>query len=149
LIALLAVNALAQDTAEYGSVTAKMGTSAAAVKPSLPPATPQKQPAAIHLPLRTLEGVEATNRRALEESAGEDAGTLLLRSLPSGARIWVNGEYVGQAPLLLTLAPGNYRVEMRGEQTEITQRRVNVLPGKSQQLALALSPRYPAHVRLR
>ena len=92
---------------------------------------------------------EETNRQALEERAGRDAGKLLLRSRPSGAQVRVDGKRVGRTPLLLILAPGSYRVEMRGARMELGQQQVDLLPRESRKVVLSLAPRYPARLSLR
>ncbi len=146
-------SAWAQAAAEYAAATAKTGAAgtqaASAAKKVVFPSPPQKDPQFQHLVARTAEPIDETNRRALEKHAGKDAGKLLLRSVPNGAQVWIDGELVGSTPLLLILAPGNYRVEMRGPQMEFGQRKVDLLPQEKREFVLALEQRYPAHVRLR
>ena len=92
---------------------------------------------------------EETNRKTLEERAGKDAAKLLLRSVPTGARVYVNELFVGQTPLLLILPPGKYKVQMRGERQELGERLVGLLPNDTQNLTIPLTPRYPARISVR
>jgi PEGA domain len=90
--------------------------------------------------------VEMQNRRALEQRAGGQAGKMLLRSVPSRARIFVDGAFVGRTPLLLLVAPGQYDVQMRGEQEQLGERTVTMAAGGTEQIALTLAPHYPTQV---
>ena len=92
---------------------------------------------------------EETNRKTLEGRAGKDAAKLLLRSVPSGARVYVNELFVGQSPLLLILPPGKYKVQMRGERQELGERLVGLLANDTQNLTIPLTPRYPARISVR
>jgi hypothetical protein len=92
---------------------------------------------------------EEVNRKALEDQAGSDAGKLLMRSWPSGAQIFINGAFVGHTPLLLMVAPGKYRVEMRGEHDDIAQRTLGLLANDTQEVTLKLTARYPARISTR
>lgn len=90
---------------------------------------------------------EEVNRKALEADAGPDAGKLLLRSKPAGAQVFINGNYVGKAPMLLIVPPGNYKVEMRGGRLETGTKSVGLLANQTQEVALTLRQLYPAEVQ--
>src|SRR3972149_6461741 len=94
-----------------------------------------------------LSSLVAVGTAAAEE-AGKDAGTLLLRSVPNKARVWVDGKPVGNTPLLLILPPGGYKVEMRGERLEFAQRQGNLLPKEKREVVFPLKLRYPTQVLL-
>ena len=103
-----------------------------------------------HLPARNGEPVEVMNRRELERQAGRDAGKLLIRSSSSAEAIaWINGKLVGSTPLLMLLAPGQYKVELRGARSEFAQGNVDLLPNETRELVMELEQRYPSQVRLR
>ncbi len=70
---------------------------------------------------------EEVNRKALEQRAGRDAAKLSLQSVPDGAMIYIDKILVGHAPLQLMVAPGEYKVEMRGPHGELSERLVGVL----------------------
>lgn len=89
---------------------------------------------------------DEVNRRALEPHPGSTGGELLLRSVPDGAQVFVDGAFVGRTPLLLIVAPGKYKIRMRGPRDSIGERTVELAAKESQQIALTLTPRYPDHV---
>ena len=89
---------------------------------------------------------EETNRKALEATAGKDAGKLLLRATPVEAQIWVNGKIVGKTPMLMVLAPGKYQIEMRGSRGQTGKSSVALLPRETRELAVKLDSLYPARV---
>ncbi len=143
----------AQSTAEYaGATSASAGVSAKkyTAEISIAPTTEvQPQSKSPHLPLREGPLPEFANRRALQERAGKDAAKLLLRSEPSGAQVWIDGGFVGNSPMLLLLAPGKYRIVMRGQRQEFAERVVGLLPRETRELVLPLTLRYPTRFSLR
>jgi hypothetical protein len=107
---------------------------------------PQAKDKSAHLTVPVAPSPETVNRQALEQRAGQDAGKLLLRSVPAGAQVWIDGALIGNTPMLLIVAPGKYRVEMRGQRLEHAERAVALLPHETVELALPLVPRYPTRV---
>jgi hypothetical protein len=110
-------------------VRLKKGASDALVAPSGPPA-------------------DEVNREKFEENAGKDAGKVLLRSVPSGASIFLNHVLVGNSPLLLFLAPGRYEVDMHGPRQESGHQALSVTAKETQSVVIDLSERYPPSVSL-
>jgi hypothetical protein len=92
---------------------------------------------------------EEVNRKVLEENAGADAGKLLLRSTPGGAQVFINGAYVGKAPMLLIVPPGKYKVEMRGGRLETGSQIVGLLANQTQTVAMTLRQLYPSSVEMK
>jgi hypothetical protein len=92
---------------------------------------------------------DEANRKALEQRAGSDGGKLLLRSEPNGAQIFVDGAFVGRAPLLLIVAPGKYKIQMRGPREAFGERMVGLAAKETQEVVLTLTARYPEHVATR
>jgi hypothetical protein len=118
-------------------------TMAQAAKTSEAPA------ASTHLVAHDGPPPEEVNRKALEENAGPDAGKLLLRSTPAGAQVFINGAYVGKAPMLLIVPPGKYKVEMRGGRMETGSQIVGLLANQTQQVAMTLRQLYPSSVSMK
>lgn len=155
----------AQAAGEYAGTVSSMGSvGVGAAAPKVPDKLPAASPAQAgsnakpgakpgarfkHLPARSGEPVEVTNRKELERQAGKDAGKLLIRSAAAQANAWINGKLVGTTPLLLLLAPGQYRVELRGSRAESAQEDVDVLPNETREIVMRLEQRYPSQVRLR
>jgi hypothetical protein len=167
--------AAAQAAGEYAGAVSSMGSvGVGAAQPKVPDKLPAAAPAPTpagspaqasspaqagsaakpgskfkYLPARSGEPVDAANRKELERQAGRDAGKLLLRSGSAEATAWINGKVVGNTPLLLLLAPGQYRVELRGSRSEFAQGTVDLLPNETRELVMELEQRYPSQVRLR
>jgi PEGA domain-containing protein len=108
---------------------------------------PDKQPGVM---AGTQGSLEDANRRALEQSAGQNAATLSLKSVPAKAVVRIDGKPVGQTPLLMSLAPGTYKVEMEGPRMEFGKQRLDLNPKETREIELRLSaaPRYPSQIRL-
>ena len=154
-IALLAVSVLlgtglasAQAVAEYGGIKSGVAGGAAA-KPLSVPTPKQEQGPSAHLPPRSGPAPAEVNRKALEERAGKDAGQLLLRSVPGGARVWIDGKFVGNTPMTLPLAPGKYTVEMRGKREESARGQIEIPSREKREITLSLLARYPSSIRVR
>ena len=116
--------------------------------PAVVIATPGHEPGSPHLLATTGPPAEEANRRNLEENAGRDPANILLRSSPTGAQIYVNGALVGHTPLLLSVAPGKYKVEMRDQRDDSAERTIGLMARDTQEITLVLSARYPSHVSL-
>lgn len=140
----------AQSLAEPTTMTSQSEVVAQSAKPSSPTVTnPQKQSTSPHLVERTGPPADEKNRQDFEDNAGEKAGKLLLRSEPSGAEIFINDLLVGRTPLLMVIAPGKYKIDMRGPRQETKQSIVGVMAKETQTVVVRLSQRYPASVAIR
>jgi hypothetical protein len=62
----------------------------------------------------------------------------------------IDGKPVGQTPLLISLAPGVYKIEMEGPRMEFGKQQLNLSPNETREIELPLSaaPRYPSHIEL-
>jgi hypothetical protein len=139
-------SARAQAVVEAAGATSVSAAAGSAVKSAVPsPPASEDKGKSPHLLAPTVQRPEAINREVLERKAGNHPGKLLLRSSPSGAQTWVNGAFVGNAPLLLIVAPGKYQVEFRGQRMEHAVRTVDLLPDETRTVSLSLSARYPTH----
>ena len=123
------------------------GVTSAATK-AIPTTLPGPAPGNSSMYVTSRQGPPAdeTNRRALEQRAGKDAAKLLLESVPSDAAIHIDGVVVGRTPLLLIVAPGNHKVEMRGPREEFGEREVALSPNDTEELLLQLKLRYPVAI---
>src|ERR1700722_19418358 len=125
------------EAAGADSTSAVTATSAPKVLPKSLPSL-AKDGSSPSLPVSQGPSPDLTNRRNLEQRAGKDAAKLLLQSVPSEALISIDGSCVGRTPLLLIVPPGEYKVEMRGQQREIVERLVELQPSETQQISLTL-----------
>jgi len=130
---------------EPNALPSSSGFAARLYKPATPdPTIPSKQDVSPHLVAPAGPQQDEVNRRDFEGNAGINAGKMLLRSLPSGAQIFINDLFVGQTPLLLSIAPGKYKIEMRGPRQELGHSVEIVVPKETHTTLLNLSQRYPA-----
>lgn len=162
LVALGAACAFPQAAAEYGSTTSGIAGSLSRINlmnkvafPSGPKETPTvilSQPTTTggtkFIKDSLINGSVEINRRTLEGHAGKDAGKLMLRSVPNQAYVRINGKIVGRTPLLLVIAPGQYKLAMDGTRMEHTEREVDLLPHETREYSLTLTPRYPTEVQV-
>jgi hypothetical protein len=144
LVSIGASPVRAQAAAEAAAATASSGATAASSTAVLP--KKDKSEVSPHLTASSGPPAEVANRQNFEEHAGTTPGKLMLRSSPTDAKIFINGLYVGHAPLLLLLAPGKYKVEMRGSRQEFGQRTIVVAPDETREAVFSLAPLYPFKV---
>ena len=130
------------ETAGADSSSASVAT---AISKTLPKSLPHPEVDGESASVPARQGIppDEANRRILEQRAGNDAAKVLLQSVPSEAIIYIDGMFVGRAPLLLIVAPGKYHVEMRGPRQEFGERLIDLSPNETQQVALPLALRYP------
>jgi hypothetical protein len=144
---LLGSSTRAQGTTEAAAATGAAGVSAGASKPVTNTTSTRVRPAgSAHLPASSGPPADETNRKSLEANAGPDAGKLMMHSVPTGAQIFVNGLYVGHAPLLLLLAPAKYKLEMRGQQQDVGHRTISLEARETQEIVVTLASKYPGKV---
>lgn len=144
--------AAGQAAAESAMATAKVGAGATKATPPnvrIPTLPMQKDGPSVHLPAGPEERPEVRARRELEARAGDGAATLLLRSVPSDAQVWIHGRYVGKTPMLLILAPGAYPVRLQGNATDPVEKNVDLLPHEKREVEIRLPSRYRNQIRLR
>jgi hypothetical protein len=149
----------AQATVEYGHAVATAGSNLAGLAKAIDSTlSASKKPESTLTPDRksgaappSEEAFRVANRRALEQRAGKDAAKLTLKSVPAGASVNIDGKLVGLTPLILTLAPGAYKVEMLGPRMEFGKLQIDLRAQETREVELPLSPapRYPTHVWLR
>ncbi len=97
-------------------------------------------------PAASASPSEESNRKRLENQAGNDAGKLAIKSDPDDAQVYVSGIDVGRTPLELHLAPGRYQIIIRGKDGESGERFVGLLPNETQQVTVPLTTLYPGKV---
>jgi hypothetical protein len=150
--------AAAQAAVEYGHIATGSSTGLAGLSNKINSTlSPDKKPASVWTAdkqpgvVTTAESNPAeANRRALEQLAGKDAAKLSLKSAPAKAMVRIDGKPVGQTPLLISLAPGVYKIEMEGPRMEFGRQQLNLGPNETREVELPLSaaPRYPSQIEL-
>lgn len=151
----------AQDTVEYAGASASSAAKVSSMskvlkrpdallpKPGNAPSSTPAKGASSYLTIPSGPPADFVNRQALEKKSGKDAAKMLLRSTPSGARVWVNGAFVGQTPLLLIVPPGKYHVKMADDRLDTKEQDLAVLPHETHEFLLRLVVRYPTSVSIR
>ena len=140
-------SARAQATTEAAAATGAASVSAGSSKSATSSAANRSRPAkSAYVAAPSGPPADETNRKSLEANAGPDAGKLMMHSVPAGAQIFVNGLYVGHAPLLLLLAPAKYKVEMRGQRQEFGQRAISLEARETQEIVVTLASKYPGKI---
>ena len=145
----------AQAATEAATLNANSAAAAQNAKPPVFPAIPtapaqsSTNSASPHLMARTGPPPDEVNRKDFEDNAGSQAGKLLLRSTPVGAKIFINDRLVGRTPLLMVIAPGKYSVDMRGPRDESGHSNIGVMPKETQTVLINLNQKYPASVSVR
>jgi hypothetical protein len=139
--------ARAQATTEAAAATGASSVSAGSSKSTTSSSSNRSRPAkSAYVAAPSGPPADETNRKSLEANAGPDAGKLMMHSVPTGAQIFINGLYVGHAPLLLLLAPAKYKVEMRGQRQEVGQRTILLEAHETHEIVVTLAPKYPGKV---
>jgi PEGA domain len=150
LLGLGAHSGQAQTVAESAATTSNSATAAQSPNPpSLKMASPAKESTSPHLTARTGPPRDQLNRKDFEDNAGVGAGKLLLRSVPSGAEIFINDLVVGRTPLLMIIAPGKYSIDMLGPRQESGHSTVGVTAKETQTVVINLNQRYPRSISIR
>ncbi len=141
----------AQSTVEAAGATSVAAATASSVRPpgwaSVTPSDNKGKSS--HLAASSGRPSDTTNRQALEQRAGQNPCKLLIRSVPTAAQVWIDGNFVGNSPMLLVLAPGKYRIELRGQRMEYASQVVDLLPKETREVALKLAVRYPTRASVR
>ena len=117
-------------------------------KPSNSPSSSAEPNASPHILEHKGPPPDEVNRKEFEDNAGAKGGKLLLRSVPTGADVFVNDLLVGRTPLLMVIAPGRYKIEMRGARDDSGRANVGVMPNETRTVAIELKQRYPSSISL-
>ena len=139
----------AQAAAEYGGAT---GVSAGAVssKPQLfNPGGPAAVNNSLFLAKPSGPPPDQLNRDWFAKQAGKKGAQLTIDATPPQSSVWVDGKFVGKAPLTLTLPAGKHRLSLLGPRQEHAERTVDIVAGKNDRLAVQLQETYPTAVAIR
>lgn len=143
-----APSAHAQAAAEYSGAT---GVSAGAVssKPQL--FNPGGKPAVNNSLFLAKPGGPPPgqlNREWFAKQAGKNGGEVAIDATPAKSGVWVDGKFVGKAPMTLTLPAGKHHVSLLGPRQEHADREIEITAGKKQRLAVQLQETYPSAVAI-
>lgn len=86
------------------------------------------------------------NRQWFAKQAGKDGGLLTITSVPPRTRLWIDGKYVGQAPVTVTLPAGTHQLSMMGPRQETAKRVLKIKSKEKRHVAVDLEELYPSTV---
>jgi len=107
----------------YGVMTGTVAGAAASSKPLIPAPTlglpvstsssapPVSRPAGAFS--MTPEAVSKANVQFFQAHAGPTAAEIAVRTVPDHASTWIDGKFVGPAPLTLKIMPGHHQILVR------------------------------------
>jgi hypothetical protein len=137
----------AQAAAEYSGATG-VSASAVASKPALfTPGAPKNNSRFLAKPSGPPPGM--VNREWFAKQAGKKGAELSIDATPARTSVWIDGKFVGKAPLTVTLPAGKHHVSLLGPRQEHADREVDIASGKNQHLAIQLMETYPTAVSIR
>jgi hypothetical protein len=113
----------AQGIVEYGVMTGTAAGAAASAKPLIPmpnfgiPGSPSSNTPAVSGPAgaasMTPEAAAKANLQFFQAHAGPTSAEIAVHTAPDHASTWIDGKFVGPAPLTLKLAPGHHQILVR------------------------------------
>lgn len=161
LLSMLGVAGLhAQAVAEYGMTnTVAAGATTAAGKTMVPfpnitlpgnESNPGAGPGltSAGLPTGTPESIAKDNLQDLQSHAGADAAPVTVRSAPDHASVWIDGKYLGPAPVNVKLAPGHHQALVRSPNMQESTRGFDVTAKQAQSVDFALKPSFQNQVMI-
>jgi hypothetical protein len=94
----------------------------------------------------TAETAAKSNLQFFQSHAGADAGSIGIHTVPEHASVWVDGKFLGSAPVDLKLAPGHHQVLVRAPNMQESTREFDVAAKQVQSLDFALKSAYQNQV---
>lgn len=143
-----AISACGQAATEYAGA-AGVSASAVASKPQVfNPGGPVQPNSSLFLAKPAGPPPEVMNREWFEKQASNDGGRLSIDATPAQTSVWIDGKYVGKAPVSVTLPSGKHRLSLLGPRQENTVRDVEITKGQNKKLAIELKETYPTAVSI-
>lgn len=153
----------AQAAVEYGVMTGNAAAATAGGSRTLIPfpnialpgagsnsgsaAAPASGPAGV--PNGTAETAAKANLEFFQSHAGPDAASIAVHTVPDHASVWIDGKFLGTAPLLaLKLAPGHHQILVRAPNMQESTRPFDLTAKQSQSLDFALKSSYQNQVTI-
>jgi hypothetical protein len=146
----------AQSAVEYGILTGNSAAAAAAsARPAIPipnfpmpigPASSGPGASSNSVPAGTAEEAAKANRQFLQSHSGPNAAQIAVHTMPDHAEAWIDGKFVGPAPLEMKLAPGHHQLLVRAINMQETTREFDLAAKQTQAIDLALKSSYQNQV---
>jgi len=138
----------AQAIVEYGAMTANSAGAAASAGPlirmpnfgvpgsSPSAAAPAGGPAAVAT--AAPEAIAKTNLQFYQMHSGPNAAQIAVHTVPDRASAWIDGRFVGSAPLNLKLAPGHHQLLVRALNMQESMQEFDLAAKQTQSIDVAL-----------
>lgn len=143
-----APSARAQDAVEYGGgvgMSAGVATSQPSVFSPSPAAAPNSS---LFLAKPVGPPPQQLNREWFAKQAGKTGAKLTIDAVPPQSRVWIDGKFVGEAPLTLTLPAGKHHLSLMGPRQEHADQDIEIASGKPRHLEIHLTETYPNAVAI-
>jgi hypothetical protein len=139
----------AQAASEYGGA-AGVSAGAASSRPGLfRPGRPGKPNSSRFLAKPAGRTPQQINREWFAKQAGKKGAKLTIDVTPPKSSVWIDGKFVGEAPLTLTLPAGKHHVSLLGPRQQHGKREIDISNGKNQRIDVRLPAVYPSAVSIR
>jgi hypothetical protein len=155
-ISLMGTGAVhAQSIVEYGAMTANSAGAAASARPliAIPnfpmpgiPSSPGPAAGTAGVAAGTAEAAAKTNLQFFQTHAGPNAAQIALRTVPDHSSAWIDGKFVGPAPLNLKLAPGHHQLLVRAPSMRESMQEFDLAAKQTQSIDVALKSAYQNQV---
>ena len=100
------------------------------------------------LPTAAPDVIAKENLQFFQSHAGADAAAVTVRSAPDHASVWIDGKYVGPAPVNVNLAPGHHQGLVRAPNMQESMQGFDVAAKQAQSLDFALKPSFQNQVMI-
>lgn len=142
----------AQSAAEYTLGTSKAATGAAGFgKVMNRSVTKAANKISENLKTSTHENparVMQKNRTAIEKLAGEDGGTLNIKSDPDDAAVFIDGQLVARTPVEIKVSAGDHKIMVTRPDRDQWSKEVKIAKGKTLEISAHLINTNPSVISL-
>jgi PEGA domain-containing protein len=148
----------AQAAAEYGMATATSGSASASGKALVPfpnitlPGAGSNSgggaPGSVSagVPAGTAESAARENMQFFQSHAGPNAASVSVHTLPDHASVWIDGRFLGPAPVNMKLAPGHHQALVRAPNMQESTQSFDLGAKQAQSVDFALKSSYQNQV---
>ena len=151
IFAVLGISSVhAQGIVEYGVITGTAAGAAASSKPLIPmpnfgnlgsPAAAgpsvSNAPGSANM---TPEAAAKANLQFFQTHAGTTAAEIAVHTVPDHASTWIDGKFIGPAPLTAKLAPGHHQILVRSLAMRESMQEFDLAAKQTQTIDVALKP---------
>ncbi len=97
----------------------------------------------------TAEAAAKSNVQYFQANAGANAAQIAIVTVPDKASAWIDGKFVGSAPLNLKLAPGHHQLLIRSPNMQESMQAFDLAAKQTQSINVALKSAYQGQVMIK